>query len=109
VEVLFFVLAAENFILYLGVCFGKLWSGVGSAFFVFFVVVGFCAKAFSVPLSTKERKKEIKWVFVFGGFYVILFGNKEWSKPCSLDLQTLAELARRKGNTWSERKRKEKN
>lgn len=46
-------------------------------FLFFFVVVGFCAKASSVPLSTKERKKERKWVFVFGGFYVILFGNKE--------------------------------
>ncbi len=50
-------------------------------FFVVVVVVGFCAKASSVHLSTKEskkeRKKERKWVFVFGGFYVILFGNKE--------------------------------
>ncbi len=42
-------------------------------FLFFVVVVGFCAKASSVPLSTKERK----WVFVFGGFYFILFGNKE--------------------------------
>ncbi len=42
-------------------------------FLFFVVVVGFCAKASSVPLSTKERK----WVFVFGGFYFILFGNKD--------------------------------
>lgn len=46
-------------------------------FLFFVVVVGFCAKASSVPLSTKERKKERQWVFVFGGFYAILFGNKE--------------------------------
>jgi uncharacterized membrane protein len=47
-------------------------------FFVFFVVAGFVPKLLpSLCLQKKERKQERQWVFVFGGFYVILFGNKE--------------------------------
>jgi pilus assembly protein TadC len=43
------------------------------------VVVGFFVPKLlpSLCLQKKERKKERQWVFVFGGFYVILFGNKE--------------------------------
>jgi hypothetical protein len=40
----------------------------------------FLCQSFFRPFVYKrkqERKKERKWVFVFGGFYVILFGNKE--------------------------------